>query len=156
MVEIMVRTMRKDRTVKKLTDTPEWRWSDTLHEWQRLHPVEGVWVTDHRPLPNWFLEDSGIVTDARFVEICQNVETLVELKQQLYWMSFGELKERRAELFGETQLGKPKIPESSNISDDGVLGYDPMQALLESQQYREYEPQRQFQTSEGSRFRAKH
>ena len=73
-----------------------------------------------------------IVTDARFVEICQNVETLVELKQQLYWMSFGIEREAN-ELFGETQLGKPKIPESSNISDDGVLGYDPMQALLERQ-----------------------
>ena len=147
--------MVKRPPVKKLTNTSEWRWSETAYEWQRLHPKEGVWVSDHRPLPIWLIEESGVVTDSRISQIWEDSDGFAELKKQLFWMSFAELKQRLDNLTTENQEKDGPIPTHSGNSKDGVI-YDPMQAVLDSQRYREYEPQQQFQTSEGGRFRAKH
>ena len=145
----------KRHTVKKLTNTSEWRWSEIDYEWQRLHPREGVWVSDHRPLPRWFIEESGVVTDSRITQIWEESDSFVELKKQLFWMSFAELKRRLDNLITKSQEEDGPILTHSGNSQESVI-YDPMQAVLDSQRYREYEPQQQFQTSEGGRFRAKH
>ncbi len=160
--------MEKSRTVKTLTENTDWQWSDVLCQWQRLHPVEKVWVSDHPPLPEWFILECGVVSDDRMQLIWLESQTFADIKKQLFWMSEEEMQVRIKALSSVQKVAEstppdptvipdlidtPDLIDSPDVSTDS---YDPMQAVLNSQQSREYRPQRQFETSEGSRFRAKH
>ena len=154
--------MEKSRTVKTLTENPDWRWSEGICQWQRLHPVEKVWVSDHPPLPEWFILECGIVSEDRMQLIWLESQTFADVKKQLFWMSVEEVQVRIKSISSvqnsaESTPPDPKdAPDLIDNIDTSTDSYDPMQAVLNSQQNREYRPQRQFETSEGSRFRAKH
>jgi hypothetical protein len=161
-MESMVQSMGKSRMVKTLTENLDWRWSDVLCQWQRLHPVEKVWVSDHPPLPEWFILECGVVSEDRMQLIWLESQTFTDVKKQLFWMSVEEVQVRITSL-SSVQISVDSTPPEPTVVPD-LIGnpdvstdsYDPMQAVLNSQQNREYRPQRQFETSEGSRFSAKH
>lgn len=169
----MVVTVLQRRIVKKRIknfSASNWRWSPQNLQWERrLSLSEDFWVSDHPPLPDWFIEAGGQISDSVFLELLASTATLEELHQQLFWMSQDELSAMVKAHSQDTVFVEGTIDPSDTRSDDVVstedvmlvdsepsAGYDPMRALLAAQESRPFNPQRQFETLEGGRFQAKH
>ena len=152
----MVKKLTKSSTVLENTD---WRWCSDSLQWQRrVSTVPEIWVVDHPSLPKWFIEFGGQVPDSVFLELWTQYSSLTLMKKALFWMSLSAIEHRLHILVADTDMIDSS--EQSLVSDlnpqenDGE--YDPMRALLAAQEGRPFNPQRQFETIEGGRFRAKH
>jgi hypothetical protein len=130
--------------------------------WQRKISVEPeIWVPDHPSLPVWFVEYGGQVPDSVFLDLWTQNPSVLLMKKILFWWSVTEI-EQKIQLLEltvdesiESTQPSPLVVESTTVqSRDGE--YDPMRALLAAQESRPFNPQRQFETIEGGRFRAKH
>lgn len=154
--------VKKPTKSNTVLEEPEWRWSsDALHWQRRLSTVPEIWVTDHPSLPVWFVESGGQVPDSVFLALWTQYSSVALMKRELFWWSLSDIEHRLQCLIEDMDESPDSIEEvganqdsQMSLSNDG--GYDPMRALLAAQESRPFNPQRQFETIEGGRFRAKH
>ena len=83
------------------------------------------------------------------------------MKRILFWWSVTEIEEKIQSLNLDIEQSKESILPSTSMVESTIVQsadgeYDPMRALLAAQESRPFNPQRQFETIEGGRFRAKH
>ena len=161
----------------------QWRWDSGRTLWQRWCPEVEQWVSEHRSLPQWFIDAGGVVSSRRFIELWVQSSSWNELHQALFWWSADELQAKMDDLTDKLlKMGIQPPPmlsvsTSSNESDieslmeEGVLssldgqpvnsegGYDPMQAIFQAQSKRQEQlsgSRPQFQTLEQGKFTARH
>ena len=142
-------------------DSTDWRWSTVELQWQRKISEEpDIWVRDHPPLPEWFINSGGVVTPSTLASLWNEASSVAMLKREVFWLSLEELE---CMLSALTEIEAPVVEDSkgdlgvsSTKRGDEQALYDPMRAILDAQEGRPFNPQHQFETIEGGRFRAKH
>ena len=161
-----------------------WKWCPDSLTWLHRDSESSLWVEDHPPLPEWFIEAQGRLSAAKFIPIWQQAETLNDVKKVLHWLSIEEIEawyqtinadliSRSIQPLRTLLLHQPQSLSEEEVRvlvEQGILTkesfapkdpdvYDPMQALFEAQSRQSSSEQPHIQTMEVGdkyRFRAKH
>ena len=143
----------------------EWRWDSVRSLWLQWHTESKTWVANHKPLPQWFVDASGMIPASLLLQLWKEATSFSELHKHVFWLSKVELQQFLDHLTTECQRYgvEPPSPfsvddkigslvvnewleqglvvpivqgEISQSSDDSESTYDPMQALFEAQKKR--------------------
>ena len=162
----------------------KWQWNLTLSHWQCWDDESQVWISDHHPLPAWFLDTGGVIPKTEFLRFWNLSSTWNEMRQHLFWLSISEIQELAVGLEAEClRIGvrTPAMLESGMVNETVVLhewvseglvesikdapvdeegNYDPMRALFQAQSKRRSiessDSRPHFQTLEQGKFTARH
>ena len=162
----------------------KWQWNLSLSHWQYWDDKGQIWISDHHPLPAWFLDTGGIIPKTEFLRFWNLSSTWNEMRQHLFWLSISEIQELAADLEVECLRFGVKTPAmlESGIEGETVVlhewvseglvesmkdapvdeegNYDPMRALFQAQSKRRSneasDSRPQFQTLEQGKFTARH
>ena len=175
--------MQKKNTKKTppKVDTDTWQWNDDLLQWMFWLEIEKMWIPEHKPMPDWFLQD-GCVSTRKFVCIWKQSTSINEVKKEIFWWSVQEIVDTWESInqmcVQQSIVKLPSLPllqpekqalALQTLLEEGLLeketfhqeeqGYDPMKALLKAQQQKQETGRVQFQSMEVDgryRFQAKH
>ena len=162
----------------------KWHWNLTLSHWQYWDEEGQVWVSDHHPLPEWFLNTGGVIPKTEFLRFWKLSSTWNEMRQHLFWLSISEIQELAVSLEAECLRSGVRTPlmlesgiegetvvlhewmseglvesiKDAPIDEEGT--YDPMRALFQAQSKRQSSDSStsrpHFQTLEQGKFTARH
>lgn len=153
-----------EATNNMISSESEWHWDVRRSIWLRRDRDTLQLIPDHRPLPEWFVNEAGTISMEMFLRLWNESSSFSELHQQLFWLSFAELQDFSRDILSQLhenglmpsrQLAVESIDEAENIRhliDSGLLmtvpdssesvydvgerEYDPMRALFEAQESR--------------------
>jgi hypothetical protein len=143
----------------------KWRWNLSLSHWQCWDDGNQIWISDHHPLPSWFLNAGGVIPKIEFLRFWNVSSTWNEMRQHLFWLSISEIQDFAVELETECFRIGVRTPSllgsgvESGIEGDNVVlsewiaeglvesmadapidedgNYDPMRALFQAQSKRQ-------------------
>ena len=143
----------------------EWRWDSMRSVWLQWNKKSKIWVYNHKPLPQWFIESGGVIPASLLLRLWKDAASFVELHKHVFWLPKSELQQLLDHLATECQRHgvEPPVPlplgdmgldipisewldqglvvpmehtDASLILDESESTYDPMQALFEAQKKR--------------------
>lgn len=74
------------------------QWFSAELKWMSLDKQRKTWVSDPPMLPEWVLPPDNAVPAEQFIRIWQSVETLTEVKKQLFWRSLEEIENQHEKI----------------------------------------------------------
>lgn len=146
----------------------EWTWDASRSIWLQWSESSNSWVSNHKPLPRWFIDNGGTIPASIFLRLWKDATSWDDLHQQIFWLSVSELKRLAEQLTFECRRCGVEPPEMlsseamqtpmpvldwveeglvtpidgaeiSTQSSDQAAAYDPMQALFDAQKNRSKE-----------------
>ena len=162
---MLVKLPTKERPKDSQDVHDEWRWDSLRSRWLQWNPESKVWVANHKPLPQWFIDAGGVISASVLFSLLKESTSFGEVHKQVFWLSKFELQELLDHLvisckqygveppsllslddkIGEIPVSEwleqglvvpVECAEPSVPSDNSGTTYDPMQALFEAQEKR--------------------
>ena len=103
----------------------EWLWDPKRAHWLQWDAESEVWVANHKPLPQWFIDAGGEIPASILLRLWKDAKSFNDLHKELFWLSKVELKQLMEHLINECErfgVEPPSPLPFENVGGVAVIG----------------------------------